>query len=334
MPVHKQRAGWLPARIVPSSGVVTVYPDGARQAEEDGLPCYWFHINGGGMDEETGSHMPAMPQKCPSCGIDYSGRRGGRPAPIRAFATGLAKVSHMLATELMGELPDDRRKLVAFSDSRESAAKLAMDVEGEHWGHLLRTVLHRELGKRSVEGLDLLKKRAWALIEAGDMDGARTMADDIRDAGSQEALDRFIAKADRQKRRGLDDEFKEELKRIQTAKPGWVRLDELLGDPLHGQTLPPIWEDFTTLGTNPGGPAYKERTLGQNEDPREWTTALDWSGDGPRIAFGQQAADDAIRLNESLKRKTWGAISGRLLYDLEARGLGHLGVGPSLHVSP
>lgn len=334
VPVHKQRACWIPARIIPSSGVVTVYPDGTRQAEEDGLPCYWFHINGGGTDEGTGSHMPAMPQKCPNCGIDYSGRRGGRPAPIRAFATGLAKVSHMLATELMGELPNDRRKLVGFSDSRESAAKLAMDVEGEHWGHILRTVLHRELGKRSVGGLDLLKKRAWALIESGDIDEAQAMADGISDDGAQEALDRFIAKARRQIRRGLDDEFKQELERIQAAKPGWVKLDELLGEPLHDQALPPIWENFATLGTNPGGSAYKERTLGKSENPREWTTVLDWSSGVPRIAYGQQEADDARRLNESLKRKTWGAISGRLLYDLEARGLGHLGVGPSLRVPP
>lgn len=334
VPVHRQRAGWMPARIIPSTGVVTVYPDGTRQAEEDGLPCHWFHINGGGTDEVTGTHMPAMPQKCPSCGIDYSGRRGGRPAPIRAFATGLAKVSHLLATELMGELPGDRRKLVAFSDSRESAAKLAMDVEGEHWAHLLRTMLHRELGKRSVEGLDLLKKQVWALIESDRLDEAQTMVDKISDDGAQEALDGFIAKARRQKKRGLDDGFKEDLKRIEAAKPGWVRLDELLGDPLHGQALPPLWEDFTILGTNPGGPAYKERNLGQGENPREWLTALDWSSEVPRIAFGQEQADDAIRLNESLKRKTWGAISGRLLYDLEARGLGHLGLGPSPRVPP
>lgn len=145
----KRKAEWRMARIQQDSGVVTL--DGG---EAEGLPCYW-------LDMKAGDHdlIPAMPQRCPNCGIDYSEKRGGRLAPIRAFATGLSKVSHMLATSLVGQLPaGDRRKLVAFSDSRESAAKLALDVETEHWGHLLRSMLHSELRQKSSLSLDLLKK--------------------------------------------------------------------------------------------------------------------------------------------------------------------------------
>lgn len=333
LPVHKQRACWLPARINPSTGIVTITPSEADEGAAEGIPCHWFHINGGGSDDGTGTHMPAMPQKCPSCGIDYSGRRGGRPAPIRAFATGLAKVSHLLATELMGELPADRRKLVAFSDSRESAAKLAMDVESEHWSHLLRTMLQEELGKRSVESLDLLKKRAWALMASGDEAAAVALADSLDDSDVQEQLDAFITAASRQRRRGISEDFDRQLKRIQAATPGWVRLDELLGDPHPGRALPPLWAEFIRFGTNPGGPAYKERKLERENGPCEWTAAIDWSSESPTVGPEQEQASEALQLNEGLKRKVWGAVSGRLLYDLEARGIGHLGLGPLQGVS-
>lgn len=326
-PVDKQQAQWIKARINAISGVVTLGGE-----EGDGLPCYWLHINGDGQSRKT--TIPAMPQRCPNCGIDYSERRGGRQAPIRAFATGLAKMSHMLAAQLMGQLPDgDKRKLVAFSDSREAAATLALDVETEHWGHILRTILHRELKLRSSLSPDLLKKQAWSLIEAGKGDQADALLDQVEghDAIYQE-LEAFIDRANGQKKRGINQEFQRQIDQLATAKPGWAALDKLFGTPQGDQSLPPLWEDFTRLGTNPGGASFKDRSL--QEDKLDWTSVLDWPKDGPRIGGQQERQDDAGRINERLKRRAWSALSGRLLYDLEARGIGHLGLGADVGVAP
>lgn len=327
MPIAKRGAGWVNARIDPASGVVTL--DGGA---EDGLACFWLHMTGDGKNKK--GTIPAMPQRCPSCGIDYSERRGGRLAPIRAFATGLAKMSHMLATQLMGELPGgDSRKLVAFSDSRESAATLALDVELEHWGYLLRTLLQRELKVRSSTGLEFLKSKAWELIDSGQPDDADDLLKRLDEQPSQQReLEDFIDKANGQKKRGPSVDFKRQVGDLANAKPGWVALDKLFAMPLRDGPLPPLWEDLTNLGVNPGGASFKDRSL--REGKADWVTALDWTAGGAVIGAEQERQDDAAKLNERLKRRAWGAISGRLLYDLEARGIGHLGLGPNVGPSP
>ncbi|TCQ09611.1 helicase-like protein [Rhizobium sp. PP-F2F-G36] len=93
----------------------------------------------------------AVPYCCPKCGTDYSGRyvqansqkREGRKSPLRSFRTGFGKTSQLLATELVASLKSQGGdgKLVAFSDSREDAANLALEVEVQHQRDLRREIL-------------------------------------------------------------------------------------------------------------------------------------------------------------------------------------------------
>ncbi|TAY88093.1 DEAD/DEAH box helicase [Rhizobium leguminosarum] len=93
----------------------------------------------------------AVPYCCAKCGTDYSGRyrqpnskkREGRLSPIRSFRTGFGKTSQLLATELVAALKSQGGdgKLVAFSDSREDAATLVLDVEVQHQRDLRREIL-------------------------------------------------------------------------------------------------------------------------------------------------------------------------------------------------
>ncbi|MBY3544443.1 DEAD/DEAH box helicase [Rhizobium laguerreae] len=129
----------------------------------------------------------AVPFCCPKCGTDYSGRyklpnskrREGRKSPIRSFRTGFGKTSQLLATELVASLKSQGGdgKLVAFSDSREDAATLALDVEVQHQRDLRREILITAASDIAAQNtftvadedeLRLLKERIRVLLEADE----------------------------------------------------------------------------------------------------------------------------------------------------------------------
>ncbi|MGN6209404.1 DEAD/DEAH box helicase [Asticcacaulis sp.] len=138
---------WLQSFLNPSTGVV-------QEDEDVGfVPGYLLDWNGRTdfHNRSSSDDGTAVPYCCASCGTDYSGRfraansakRDGRKSPIRSFRTGFAKTSQLLATELVASLKAQGGdgKLVAFSDSREDAANLAIDVEVQHQRDLRREIL-------------------------------------------------------------------------------------------------------------------------------------------------------------------------------------------------
>ncbi|WP_237152367.1 DEAD/DEAH box helicase [Oryzibacter oryziterrae] len=150
---------WRQSFLNPYTGVV------AETGGPEAIPGYlldWpksqatdFHRRS--ADEEG----TAVPYCCAKCGTDYSGRfrapnslkREGRKSPVRSFRTGFAKTSQLLATELVASLKAQGGdgKLVAFSDSREDAANLALDVEVQHLKDLRREILMTEATKLGLK---------------------------------------------------------------------------------------------------------------------------------------------------------------------------------------
>jgi Lhr-like helicase len=138
---------WLKGYLNPLTGIVD-------ETEKPGnVPGFLLHWGGedrlqSRKSEDDGT---AVPYCCAKCGTDYSGRyrqpnskrREGRLSPIRSFRTGFAKTSQLLATELVASLKSQGGdgKLVAFSDSREDAANLALEVEVQHQRDLRREIL-------------------------------------------------------------------------------------------------------------------------------------------------------------------------------------------------
>jgi DEAD/DEAH box helicase domain-containing protein len=98
----------------------------------------------------SGTHMP---YQCPACECDYSTRQAPhRLSPIRHFRPGFAKTTQLLASELFDllRLDSTKPKLVSFSDSRQEAARAALDIESRHHEDLRRSVLITEV-RRIVE---------------------------------------------------------------------------------------------------------------------------------------------------------------------------------------
>jgi DEAD/DEAH box helicase domain-containing protein len=113
--------------------------------------------------------LPALPQKCPSCGSQGKGNNSENfwensfvISPIRAHTTGQAiatqvfvsQLSRSLARKVNGET--DSYKSIIFTDSRDDAARTAAGVALNHHKDLLRQIFASEvIGSNSLISEDL-----------------------------------------------------------------------------------------------------------------------------------------------------------------------------------
>mgnify|MGYP000527738608 FL=1 len=322
-------ARWKNAWVDPGTGIVTM---GERPSSR-AMRCLWFHAD----PLADGPALPGMPQRCPSCRIDYSTKKGGRRSPIRSFVTGLSRTSHLLAKHLMVSLPSGRsRKLVAFSDSREAAANLSVGVEEEQYWHLLRSFVIREIRRSSTSGKAALKSQLVGMLAAGDGDGARKLLVEQKDrlgSGDFKDLRNFLARSKEviecPEMFEPDDPAVQAVLQARVDASGFVEIDSLIGAPnAEGDELPSIWAQFLRRGTNPGGVAVSKRSLSRDAD---WTCLFTWDENGePRIREDLSADERGWigELARRLRKNTWRVLTGRLLYDLEAQGVGSLSFPP------
>jgi Lhr-like helicase len=91
----------------------------------------------------------SAPMSCPACGADRDQWMAWYPA-VRPFQGGADKLTEHLATKAMepsalsnSDAPDTwkSRRLVAFSDSRNRAAEVAVDIELTHWREQFRAAV-------------------------------------------------------------------------------------------------------------------------------------------------------------------------------------------------
>ena len=89
------------------------------------------------------------------------GRRAEDPgraqSPIRYMRTGFEKVMQVLGDALLREIADrpEERKLVAFTDSRQDAAKLAAGMERRHYEDTVRQLIAWQTGAGRSGASDL-----------------------------------------------------------------------------------------------------------------------------------------------------------------------------------
>lgn len=144
---------WQPVWLDPSSGLVheEAGTDKSRQ------PCYLFKRETKTKKDDpftNASPSSHRPCRCPNCLSDYSPKRKKnkekyllQASPIQSLRTGFGRSTQLLATEVFDVLARGRAegspaaKLVSFSDSRQLAARTALDVEHLHHRDLLREIL-------------------------------------------------------------------------------------------------------------------------------------------------------------------------------------------------
>lgn len=244
------------------------------------------------VKEDSIKNLDALPHICPHCEADYSNPQKKRHSPFRGFRTGFGKVSQLLSKELFNQLPkgEKSKKLVAFSDSREDAAKLAKNIEEEHYLTLLKEVIIHNL----TDDLQLVNDILAAL-------------DNNRE---QQYEDKPIFQ-----------EVFELWENVNGKRPNPQNISKLIR---YKENIKPI-SDFTDiviremlkLGVNPGGPFVSIRNI--NNKP--WYVFFDFqNATFKQTEDGWQDAQSVII--RKIEQNIAGLIFGRLYFSFEASGLG------------
>ncbi len=139
---------WQKASLDPVTGVVTTASNTFDPWNDTDKLDGYFYVRNLRQDDrhkrKGTDGGTCVPYSCPACGTSYEFRnRGFRLSPIRNFRTGFAKTTQLLATEIFEVLrkTTSDAKLVSFSDSRQDAAKAALDIERRHHEDLRRQIL-------------------------------------------------------------------------------------------------------------------------------------------------------------------------------------------------
>ena len=123
---------------------------GAYYLDQDG--DYIVYIS----DEEPDK----LPHQCPCCEVKSKGKGKDKIPPLKRHSTGVQKVNQVMADALIKTMKaegEKNSKIVLFSDSRQSAAKLSAGIELDHYRDALRWAIIKALSV-DTSTVGLIKK--------------------------------------------------------------------------------------------------------------------------------------------------------------------------------
>ncbi|MBJ8390569.1 DEAD/DEAH box helicase [Citrobacter cronae] len=143
---------WVKASYDPFTATIQHPVSLLKPLPENHIAGWFYYVKPGEFASsergQSSSQSPgtALPFQCPACGTSYKYGKG-KLSPIRSFRVGFSKTTQLLASSLMAELQrsGNREQLVTFSDSRQDAARAALDLESGHHDDVRREIVVHSL---------------------------------------------------------------------------------------------------------------------------------------------------------------------------------------------
>jgi DEAD/DEAH box helicase domain-containing protein len=246
-----------------------------------------------------------------------------RLSPIRHFRTGFAKTTQLLASDLFHLLKvhSTSPKLVSFSDSRQDAAKAALDVESGHHQDVRRDVL-----------INALRAAQASLHSPADSTPRLTaLFAQVAEAAGRVDLEQV---------QRLSAEIAQMQQQSAAAAEGTVRIGDILEDPRQPrflgaadarEPLKPLIRTFVELGIHPVHPAGTRKFGAEADGQTRWfdwhqlferrNGVFDWRDD----VQNQQWLNVArTQLVEQMQKLVTEIILSRTYFSIEEAGLGYL----------
>lgn len=354
-PVRKGQ--WVLAKLDPRSGRVETGI--ADDIDGHCLTGYWYEL----MPEKPkagkrrASDLPldthtysGLPHECPECRANF-GKRKYLQSPIRSYRLGFGKMSQVLAKELFYQVdsgPDGQtRKLVAFSDSREDAARLALDIEHQHFRNTVEEMIMRSL--QLIESEQFLHDEAevahakdWLMhLEAarnGQADASPTrewlLANPVQNDLLWDVIDGLNSPRERNQRRAWDEIARQRALSSKTVtRRGFVQVKDLLSPSEDKGQLGRLVEELLKHGINPAGVTKSNQQFSHHT----WHQLLEWDEKLGRHVLKEADLDGisdmpvAVReyrraIYMTLEVLACDIFFSPLVYSLESAGLGTVGV--------
>lgn len=233
---------WADANLDPATGRVTLGRGGPLQG-------YLFVV-------QDPDGVGALPSACPLCAADYRYRKF-RKSPVRGFRTGFGRITQVLSKEMFYFLPEDSKKLVVFSDSRQDAAELANGIERSHYSDLVREAMYDEMMKAAIS------EPPPELVERAGTDTSQV-------AGLPPAVMAELEKS--------IEEAKRELAAYQARNSArTVPLRLLFEDEDTEAGTGTLIQRLKSLGVNPAGQDILFQEFRYDDAFRKWTTLFDFT---------------------------------------------------------
>ena len=271
-------------------GDATLEDGWKRVSYNPGTGEYYMDMDGKySLFEQSSDSETKFPHKCPQCEVAYYVKDKNSVTPIRYHGTGLQKVNQILADSLIRSMKKEKEKntkVVLFSDSRQSAAKLSAGIELDHFRDVLRwAILHALNGKNEVAAFlkHMHEKKDWEKPEGQRLS---MLANDYTYGKIVQ-----IIMADHM---GFATE--EQLKTL-----------SLFFNLCNGQNLGNIEDDvfkmLLSLGMNPAGP---KPTCFENLMAGVWYDLYDFKEQKakPDLSQNQMEFSDRIRRNNKIEQLT------------------------------
>lgn len=248
----------------------------------------------------------ALPVQCPRCSINYAGRifyNISPASPIRSFRSGFAKTSQLLATQLFSFLnhSSGEAKTIVFSDSRQDAARAALNIESLHHQDLRRLLLVKcvlatiNSQKQSFQSKDELQEQFELACQQGDYSLIAEISTKLAEISGPNASNR-------------------------ASLSQMIEIED-------GLNVSPFLTSLITLGIHPSDASGIEKINNQF-----WWEWFDWeNSSNPKWKFG---SDDGAGANFEARQKirrninelTYEVLFSKTTYALEESGLGWVGI--------
>lgn len=282
--------GWVKVSFNPSTGEYKHNPDGK----------YW-------IIEQDSDDKTKFPDKCPQCEIKYTIKDKNSVTPIRYHSTGLQKVNQILVDSLIRSMKNEREnntKVVLFSDSRQSAAKLSAGIELDHYRDVLR----------------------WSILNALNGDNENiTLLKNIRESSQQPTPDEvsFISRI------AQNPTYSDIANLIRLEKAGWcteedkVKIDNYFK--VNGLKLDNIESDvfktMLSLGMNPAGP---KPSMSVNTMAGSWHELYDFESRKTKTDLSGNKLEFSDRIKRSNKIEQLLSVFSNKKKSFEELRLGYL----------